>query len=84
MEVFKSGTMNINLRMLEIAQAFVEPKYVTQCNNVTYYAAEAVGKATNSGVWSVPGGIPRPWDCRANRTLCATTTTGRKLLGALL
>ena len=82
-EVFKTGS-NINLRMLEIAQAFVEPSWVWQCNSTAYYEAEAVGKATGTGVWSVPGGIPRPWDCRTNRTLCATTTTGRKLMGVSL
>lgn len=68
--------------MLEIAQAFVEPSWVWQCNSAAYYAAEDVGKATGKGVWSVPGGIARPWGCRANRTLCATTTTGRRLLGS--
>jgi endonuclease YncB( thermonuclease family) len=76
-----TGAGNININMVQKGQAFVEPRYVAQCDKASYLAAEAQAATNKVGVWSVPGGITRPWDCRKNPTSCKTPT-GRKLLSA--
>ncbi|KAG7673075.1 hypothetical protein Ndes2526B_g05359 [Nannochloris sp. 'desiccata'] len=77
------GGGNININLVRRGQAFVEPRYVAQCGAAPYLAAQSQAAASKIGVWSVPGGITRPWDCRKTPTLCKTPTTGRKMLGTI-
>ena len=70
-ELFRDTT-NLNLALVSQGQAFVEPRYVSQCGADAYYQAEAAAKALGQGVWSVPGGIIRPWDCRKTPAQCKT------------
>lgn len=77
------GGGNININLVRRGQAFVEPRYVAQCGAAPYLAAQSQAAASKIGIWSVPDGITRPWDCRKTPTLCKTPTTGRKMLGTI-
>ena len=61
-EVFAKGS--INLAMVQSGQAFVYRQYLGRCNRGAYLLAERQAQAQRLGVWSVPGGITRPWDFR--------------------
>ena len=62
-EVFNKGK-SINLVMVGTGQAFAYRKYLSRCNEASYLGAEKAAQWKGLGVWSVPGGIPRPWDWR--------------------
>jgi endonuclease YncB( thermonuclease family) len=61
-EVFSRGS--INLAMVQLGQAFVYRPYLGRCDRGAYLAAERHAQAQRLGVWSVPGGVTRPWDFR--------------------
>jgi len=61
-EVFSRGS--INLVMVQLGQAFVYQQYLGRCDRGAYLAAERQAQAQRLGVWSVPGGVTRPWDFR--------------------
>jgi endonuclease YncB( thermonuclease family) len=69
------GGGNININLVRRGQAFIEPRYVAQCGAAPYLAAQSRAAASKIGVWSVPGGVTRPWDCRKTPTLCKTSKT---------
>lgn len=84
-EVFRNG-QNVNLQMVSDGQAFAYRKYLTACDQAAYLGAETSAERQRSGVWSVPGGIQRPWDWRkgsgstpAAAGAPAGAYTGRKL-----
>ena len=56
--------INIGLALVEDGQAFVYRRYVAQCDAREYLAAEVRARRSRVGVWTVPGGITRPWDFR--------------------
>jgi endonuclease YncB( thermonuclease family) len=62
-EVFRSG-QSINLEMVRSGQAFAYRKYLAACDAPSYLQTEAEAERQRIGVWSVPGGIKRPWDWR--------------------
>ena len=62
-EVFRNGRA-VNLAMVQSGQAFAYRKYLAGCDGGAYLAAEAQAKQSRRGVWSVSGGIERPWDWR--------------------
>lgn len=62
-EVF-CDDQSINLAMVRSGQAFVYRQYLRQCDGTKYLGAEAAAQKQGVGVWSVPGGIQRPWDWR--------------------
>ena len=58
------GKGPVNLEMVQSGQAFVYGQYLGRCDRGAYLAAERQAQAQRLGVWTVPGGITRPWDFR--------------------
>ncbi len=75
-EVIRGG-QHINLRMVRRGQAFAFRQYLSQCDAAAYLGAERAAQNDRLGVWSVPGGITRPWDYRRARRSGGATTTPR-------
>jgi endonuclease YncB( thermonuclease family) len=61
------GGQNLNLRMVRRGQAFAYRQYLSNCDPTAYLGAERGAEVDRLGVWSVPGGIQRPWDFRHGR-----------------
>ena len=62
-EVFR-GNSNINLELVRRGDAFAYRQYLSGCDRNAYLDAERYAELNRTGVWSVPGGITRPWDWR--------------------
>ena len=62
-EVIRGGT-NVNLALVQQGQAFVYWQYIQRCDRNGYNSAERTAESRRLGVWTVPGGITRPWDWR--------------------
>ncbi len=58
---------DLNLHMVRRGQAFAYRQYLSNCNPTAYLGAERGAEVDRLGVWSVPGGIQRPWDFRHGR-----------------
>jgi hypothetical protein len=65
-EVLKGGN-NINQTLVRSGDAFVYWQYISGCDRQTYSRLENDARLKGIGVWSVPGGIQRPWDYRRGR-----------------
>lgn len=65
-EVLKGAT-NINQQQVASGNAFVYWQYINGCDRQTYSHLENDARLKGLGVWSVAGGIQRPWDYRHNR-----------------
>ena len=65
-EVLK-GSTNINQSLVGSGNAFVYWQYISGCDRQTYSRLENDARLKRLGVWSVPGGIQRPWDYRRIR-----------------
>jgi micrococcal nuclease len=65
-EIIRGG-QNVNLRMVRRGQAFAYRQYLSNCDPTAYLGAERGAEVDHLGVWSVPGGIQRPWDFRHGR-----------------
>ena len=65
-EVLKGGN-NINQTVVRSGDAFVYWQYISGCDRQTYSRLENDARLKGVGVWSVPGGIQRPWDYRRGR-----------------
>lgn len=65
-EVIRGG-VNVNLAMVRSGQAFAYRQYLAQCDQAAYLAAEKQAESGRFGIWSVRGGITRPWDWRQSR-----------------
>ena len=63
-EVIRGGE-NVNLTLVRWGQAFVYEQYLDQCHALAYRQAQRGAEFQRVGVWSVPGGITRPWEWRA-------------------
>ena len=74
-EVLKGGT-NINHSLVESGNAFVYWQYISGCDRQTYSRLENDARLKGAGVWSVPGGIQRPWDYRRGRRGGSSTSSG--------
>jgi endonuclease YncB( thermonuclease family) len=74
-EVFKSSA-NINQSLVGSGNAFVYWQYISGCNRQTYSRLESDARRKGSGVWSVPGGIQRPWDYRRSRRSGSSASAG--------
>jgi endonuclease YncB( thermonuclease family) len=82
-EMFRNG-QNVNLAMVSSGQAFAYRKYLAACDGFAYLGAEAAAQRQRVGVWSVHGGIQRPWDWRKGGQAAAPSApaggySGRKL-----
>ena len=73
-EVLK-GSTNINQSLVGSGNAFVYWQYISGCDRQTYSRLENDARLKGDGVWSVPGGIQRPWDYRRGRRSGSTSTT---------
>ena len=62
-EVLRGGS-NVNLALVRDGRAFVYRQYLGGCDRDAYLGAEAQAEKARRGVWSVPGGVTRPWDWR--------------------
>ena len=65
-EVF-SGGRNINQALVGSGAAFVYWQYITGCDRNAYSRLETEARLRRLGVWSIPGGITRPWNHRRMR-----------------
>lgn len=61
------GSTNINQSLVESGDAFVYWRYISGCDRQTYSLLENDARLKGAGVWSMPGGIQRPWDYRRGR-----------------
>ena len=62
------GSTNLNLSLVRQGQAFVYRQYLkAPCSSSAYIGVEQQAQQQRLGVWSVPGGITRPWDFRRGR-----------------
>jgi endonuclease YncB( thermonuclease family) len=74
-EVLK-GSTNINQSLVGSGNAFVYWQYISGCDRQTYSRLENDARLRKLGVWSVPGGIQRPWDYRRSRRGGNSTSSG--------
>lgn len=83
-EILLKGEI-INLRMVRLGQAFAYRQYLQNCDASSYLGAERAAQTSRLGVWSVPGGITRPWDWRHSRRSGGgvSSTPAPKPIGAL-
>jgi len=65
-EVFHNGN-NINKLLVKSGDSFVYWQYIQGCDRQDYARLETIARLQGSGVWSVPGGIQRPWNYRQSR-----------------
>jgi hypothetical protein len=73
-EVLKVGN-NINQNLVRSGDAFVYWQYISGCDRQTYSRLENDARLRGAGVWSVQGGIQRPWDYRRGRRGGSTSTS---------
>jgi endonuclease YncB( thermonuclease family) len=73
-EVFKGGS-NINQTLVRSGDAFVYWQYISGCDRQTYSRLENDARLKGVSVWSVPGGIQRPWDYRRGRKGGSSSTS---------
>ncbi|MDH4405990.1 MAG: thermonuclease family protein [Cyanobium sp. D14.bin.5] len=62
-EVIRGGSI-VNLALIGDGRAFVYRQYLSGCKRNAYLGAEGQAEKARRGVWSVPGGVTRPWDRR--------------------
>jgi endonuclease YncB( thermonuclease family) len=75
-EVWRAGS-NVNLRLVASGHAFVYRQYLkAPCAASAYLKAEGQAQSARLGVWSVTGGITRPWDYRHGRKRSSTAPGG--------
>ena len=65
-EVILNGS-NINQSLVKSGNAFVYWQSIKGCDRQTYSRLETYARLGGIGVWSVPGGIQRPWDYRQSK-----------------
>ena len=65
-EVIRTGS-NINQALVSSGNAFVYWQYIGRCDRQAYSQHENSARLKGIGVWSVPGGIQRPWGYRQSR-----------------
>lgn len=73
-EVLKGGS-NINQTLVRTGDAFVYWQYISGCDRQTYSRLENDARLKGVGVWSVSGGIQRPWDYRRGRRGGSTSSS---------
>lgn len=80
-EVIRNG-QSVNLAMVRDGHAFAYREYLGNCDSRLYLSSEGSAQKRAKGVWSVPGGIQRPWDFRAGRRNGTTTSPAPRGLAA--
>ena len=61
--------INVNQSLIASGNAFVYWQYIDGCDRQTYSRLESEARLKGLGVWSVPGGLERPWDYRHQRRI---------------
>jgi endonuclease YncB( thermonuclease family) len=79
-EVFRNG-QSLNFAMVSEGQAFAYRKYLAACDQTAYLRAEKAAQRQGLGVWSVPGGITRPWEWRKGSALPPPSVSNPSLGG---
>ena len=74
-EVIK-GSTNINQSLVGSGNAFVYWQYISGCDRETYSRLENDARLKRLGIWSVNGGVQRPWDYRRSRRGGSSATSG--------
>jgi endonuclease YncB( thermonuclease family) len=74
-EVIK-GSTNINQSLVGSGNAFVYWQYISGCDRQTYSRLENDARLKRLGIWSVNGGVQRPWDYRRGRRGGSSTSSG--------
>ena len=74
-EVLK-GSTNINQSLVGSGNAFVYWQYISGCDRETYSRLENDARLKRLGIWSVNGGVQRPWDYRRGRRGGSSTSSG--------
>jgi endonuclease YncB( thermonuclease family) len=74
-EVLK-GRTNINQSLVGSGNAFVYWQYISGCDRETYSRLENDARLKRLGIWSVNGGVQRPWDYRRSRRGGSSTSSG--------
>jgi endonuclease YncB( thermonuclease family) len=69
------GNTNVNLELVRRGDAFVYRQYLIGCDRNAYLSAEKQAEAARRGVWSVSGGITKPWDWRRDGSSRSGSTT---------
>ena len=70
-EVIAAGR-NVGLTLVRDGQAFAYRQYLARCDRAAYITAEEHAQSARVGIWSIPGGIQRPWLYRSGgRLSCA-------------
>jgi endonuclease YncB( thermonuclease family) len=65
-ELSRNGR-NLNQALVASGASFVYWQYIAGCDRQTYSRLESQARLRGHGVWSVSGGISRPWDVRASK-----------------
>ena len=65
-EVILNGS-NINQSLVKSGNAFVYWQYIKGCDRQVYSRLETYARLGGIGVWSVAGGIQRPWAYRQSK-----------------
>ena len=65
-EIYK-GTRNINQALVGQGRAFVYWQFISGCDRQRYGQLERDARLKVLGVWSIAGGIQKPWDYRRGR-----------------
>ena len=61
------GGRNLNQALVAAGAAFVYWQYIQGCDRPSYSRLETEARLKGLGVWSVKGGVLRPWDYRAKQ-----------------
>jgi len=61
------GGRNLNQALVASGGAFVYWQYIAGCDRQTYGQLETEARLKRLGVWSVNGGMTRPWDYRSGQ-----------------
>ena len=71
-ELSRNGR-SLNQALVASGASFVYWQYIAGCDRQTYSRLETQARLRGLGVWSVPGGVRRPWDFRAGNRRPKTT-----------
>jgi len=69
------GGQDLNQALVASGAAFVYWQYIQGCDRQTYSRLETEARLKGLGVWSVKGGVLRPWDYRSGQRKPASSSS---------
>jgi endonuclease YncB( thermonuclease family) len=72
-ELSRSGR-NLNQTLVASGAAFVYWQYIQGCDRQTYSRLETEARLKGLGIWSVSGGVQRPWEYRTRQRKPSSST----------